>query len=167
MSTINRLRRSAGSTSPYARPTSFSYGPTSPNEVPSNVGDSTREISIRVMRACASGTTSKVTSPINPLKFRTALSPFPRPRMIGGDRILLRIRLQARAQGGQYAEYALFIPCWYACKLLKTNALGPRITSLGNDVLYKAEASMSGGGDTVRFGVFEADLQARELRKHR
>src|SRR5258708_27853746 len=24
---------------------------------------------------------------------------------------------------------------------------------------------MSGGGDTVRFGVFEADLQARELRK--
>lgn len=53
MSAIIAFRGSAGLTSPNARPTSFSYWPTSPNDVPSNVGDSTRVMSMRVMRASA------------------------------------------------------------------------------------------------------------------
>ena len=55
ISTITALRGSWGSTSPNARPTSFSYWPTAPNDMPSNVGDSTRVITILVMSASANG----------------------------------------------------------------------------------------------------------------
>ena len=55
MSAITALRGSSGSTSPNARPTSFSYSPTAPNETPSKVGDSTRVITILVMSASANG----------------------------------------------------------------------------------------------------------------
>jgi hypothetical protein len=53
MSVMTELCGSAGSSSPSTWPTSFSYGPTLPNERPSNVGDSMRVTLIFVMRACA------------------------------------------------------------------------------------------------------------------
>src|SRR5919199_3454698 len=70
-STMTALRGSLGSASPYARPTSFSYWPTLPNERPSNVGDSTRVMSRRVIppeptgcgwAACATGPTPAVSA---------------------------------------------------------------------------------------------------------
>src|SRR5207253_1824185 len=53
ISVITELRRSLGSSSPEARPRNFSYVPTVPKLVPSNVGDCTEVMSIRVMRASA------------------------------------------------------------------------------------------------------------------
>src|SRR5262245_10306975 len=53
MSWMTAFWRSRGSTSPNARPTSLSYGPTVPNDAPPKVGDSTRVISMRVIRASA------------------------------------------------------------------------------------------------------------------
>src|SRR5579859_1869850 len=52
-SVMMALRGSFGSTSPYARPISFSYCPTVPNAWPSNVGDSVRVMSMRVMPPAA------------------------------------------------------------------------------------------------------------------
>ena len=60
MSAITALRGLLGSTSPNARPTSFSYWPTAPNDTPSNVGDSTRVITILVMSASANGVHPRV-----------------------------------------------------------------------------------------------------------
>ena len=51
MSTMSAFLGSFGSTSPVARPTSFSYGPTWPNDMPSKVGDSVREMTSDVIRA--------------------------------------------------------------------------------------------------------------------
>src|SRR3954471_9961601 len=55
MSTISRFWRLCGLTSPNALPTIFSYCPTPGHVKPPKVGDSVAVISMRVMRASASG----------------------------------------------------------------------------------------------------------------
>src|SRR5712691_1116506 len=72
MSAMTAFLGSDGSTSPNARPTSFSYCPTVPNEVPSNVGDSMRVISIRVMRACARLGAARTSTTAKRIASRTA-----------------------------------------------------------------------------------------------
>jgi hypothetical protein len=59
MSVMIAFRASIGSTAPNARPTIFSYWPVAPNDIPSNVGDSTRVISRRVIRASATAGSSE------------------------------------------------------------------------------------------------------------
>src|SRR6266851_4786978 len=77
-SVITALRGSLGSISPNARPTSFSYGPTSPNDTPPNVGDSTRVIWIRVMLARASiATPNKSAKPTRAAARRVIKAPLP------------------------------------------------------------------------------------------
>src|SRR5581483_2081716 len=53
MSVMTALRELSGSSSPNARPTSFSYCPTSPNDVPPKVGDWTLSIMIFVIMVAA------------------------------------------------------------------------------------------------------------------
>jgi hypothetical protein len=62
MSAMTAFFGSSGLTSPCATPTIFSYCPTSGHEKPPKVGDSlcVTLTSMRVMRACASGTVRAV-----------------------------------------------------------------------------------------------------------
>jgi hypothetical protein len=69
-SVMTAFRGSVGSTSPYARPTSFRYCPTFPKERPSNVGDSTRVISRRVIRLLGAAVATDGTDP--PVRGRPA-----------------------------------------------------------------------------------------------
>src|SRR5215831_7298197 len=64
MSVMTALSGSSGSTSPKTSPTSFSYWPTLPKDLPSNVGDSTRVIEIRVTRASATAVGKMKAKPI-------------------------------------------------------------------------------------------------------
>src|SRR5678815_5005561 len=67
MSWMTAFWESRGSTSPNARPTSLSYVPTAPNEAPPNVGDSTRVISMRTIRASAGRAAATISAaPTNP-----------------------------------------------------------------------------------------------------